>query len=54
MDRITELEIENKWLKEEVKRLRFQLSMIKEEEWAHPQSCIHNTDPWKTWTSHKR
>ena len=47
--RIKELENENKWLKEEIRRLRHQLSMEKEKEWAHPESCIHNSDPWKTW-----
>ena len=52
MDRIRQLEKENLWLREEVKRLRFQLSMIKENEWAHPDSCVHNSDPWVTWKSH--
>jgi len=47
--RIKELEIENKWLKEEIRRLRYQLSMEKENEWAHPKSCVHNCDPWETW-----
>lgn len=49
--RIKELEIENKWLKEEIRRLRHQISMERKEEWAHPESCVHNCDPWKTWKS---
>jgi hypothetical protein len=49
MDRITELENENRWLKEEVRRLRHQLAMNDEKKWAHPNSCVHNPDPWKTW-----
>jgi len=51
MDKITELKNENRWLKEEIRRLRHQLSMREEKEWAHPNSCVHNTDPWKTWKS---
>jgi len=47
--RIKELEIENKWLKEEIRRLRHQISMERKEEWAHPESCVHNCDPWETW-----
>ena len=50
MDRIKELEKENRWLKEEIRRLRHQLGVQKESEWAHPQSCVHNSDPWTTWT----
>jgi hypothetical protein len=51
MDRITELENENLWLKEEIRRLRYQLSSLKKEEWAHPDSCVYNCDPWETWLS---
>ena len=53
MDRISELENENRWLKEEIRRLRHQLGMQKESEWAHPASCVHNCDPWETWNSQK-
>ena len=51
MDRITELENENLWLKEEIRRLRHQLAVVKKEEWAHPESCVYNSDPWETWLS---
>ena len=37
MDRITQLKKENKWLKEEIRRLRHQLAEVKKEEWAHPE-----------------
>jgi len=53
MDRITELENENRWLKEEIRRLRHQLAMNDEKKWAHPNSCLHNSDPWATWKSPK-
>jgi len=51
MDRIQELENENLWLKEEIRRLRHQLAVVKKEEWAHPESCVYNCDPWETWKS---
>jgi len=51
MDRIAELENENLWLKEEIRRLRHQLAVVKKEEWAHPESCVYNSDPWETWLS---
>jgi hypothetical protein len=51
MDRIAELENENRWLKEEIRRLRHQLSIEKEKEWAHPESCLNNCNPWETWKS---
>ncbi|QIN97130.1 hypothetical protein [Synechococcus phage S-H25] len=54
MDRITELENEVKWLREEVRRLRCELAWEKESEWAHPASCVHNCDPWDTWNFQKR
>ena len=40
-DRIFVLEVENEKLKLELQ--------VREEEWAHPKSCVHNCDPWKTW-----
>ena len=40
-DRIFMLEIENE-------RLKLELQAHKED-WMHPQSCLHNSDPWKTW-----
>jgi regulator of replication initiation timing len=46
---IKELKNENRWLKEEIRRLRHQLTMKDKEEWAHPNSCVHNSDPWETW-----
>ena len=49
--RIKELENENRWLKEEIRRLRHQLSQKEEREWAHPESCLHNCNPWETWKS---
>jgi len=49
MDQIAKLKIENKWLKEEIKRLRHQLAMSDEKEWAHPDSCVYNCDPWDIW-----
>ena len=49
MKRVEQLEKENKWLKQEIKRLRLELSKEKKEEWAHPDSCVHNSDPWETW-----
>ena len=48
---IEELKSENRWLKEEIRRLRHTLSMKDEKQWAHPNSCINNSDPWKTWKS---
>jgi len=48
---IEELKKENRWLKEEIRRLRHTLSMKDEKQWAHPNSCINNSDPWKTWKS---
>ena len=46
---IEELKNENRWLKEEIRRLRHQLAMTDEKKWAHPNSCVHNPDPWETW-----
>ena len=40
-DRIFMLEIKNE-------RLKLELQENKED-WIHPQSCLHNSDPWKTW-----
>ena len=40
-DKIAMLEIENE-------RLRLELQSYGED-WAHPDSCIHNEDPWKVW-----
>jgi len=40
-DRIFVLEVENEKLKLELQ--------VREEDWAHPKSCVHNSDPWKTW-----
>jgi len=40
-DRIFMLEIENE-------RLKLELQENKKD-WIHPQSCLHNSDPWKTW-----
>jgi hypothetical protein len=49
MDRIKELKKENRFLKEEIQRLRHLLAMKDEREWAHPNSCVHNSDPWDIW-----
>jgi len=40
-DKIFMLEIENEKLKLELQAHK--------EDWIHPQSCLHNSDPWKTW-----
>jgi hypothetical protein len=40
-DKIFMLEIENE-------RLKLELQSHKED-WIHPQSCLHNSDPWKIW-----
>jgi hypothetical protein len=53
MDKILKLEKENQLLKEEIKKLKLKLTMKDEKLWAHPKSCIHNCDPWETWTSPK-
>jgi len=42
-NRIFVLEVENEKLKLELQS--------REEDWAHPKSCVHNCDPWKTWNS---
>ena len=25
------------------------MNTIDAKEWAHPKSCVHNTDPWDVW-----
>jgi len=25
------------------------MNSIEEKEWSHPNSCVHNDDPWKEW-----
>jgi len=25
------------------------MNKIEQKNWAHPKSCIHNSDPWETW-----
>jgi regulator of replication initiation timing len=49
--RIEQLKKENKWLREEIRRLRHELSLERENEWAHPESCVHNCNPWDVWKS---
>ena len=34
------LKLENKQLREKLRDIT--------KEWAHPNSCLHNEDPWKT------
>ena len=59
---IKRLEFEIQFLKDKVVRLEresieqsnelYQLmNMIDQKEWAHPKSCLHNSDPWETWKS---
>jgi hypothetical protein len=35
------LKLENKRLREDLKELN--------KGWVHPNSCLHNEDPWKKW-----
>lgn len=44
--RIKKLESENIRLKLEILKLRLEINE-KSEEWKHPRSCLHNSDPWK-------
>tara|TARA_B110000014_G_C19897837_1_gene464488 strand:+ start:338 stop:502 length:165 start_codon:yes stop_codon:yes gene_type:complete len=52
MDRqIIKLKEEIFALKQENRNLKTQLSKgsWEFEDWTHPNSCIHNEDPWITW-----
>ena len=55
MDRqITRLKEEIYALKKENKNLKLQLISLDKghwefENWTHPNSCLHNKDPWITW-----
>jgi|TARA_X000001036_G_C20448902_1_gene712495 hypothetical protein len=55
MDRqITKLKEEIYALKKENKNLKLQLISLDKghwefENWTHPNSCLHNKDPWITW-----
>jgi hypothetical protein len=41
-------------LKQENKNLKSQLNRSWEfDDWTHPKSCLHNTDPWITWKNKK-
>jgi hypothetical protein len=40
-DKISMLENENN-------RLKMELQSYKQD-WIHPQSCLHNEDPWEVW-----
>jgi hypothetical protein len=51
--RILELEEENHMLKIEVERLNLELKILRDNDWKHPKSCLHNSDPWATWISRK-
>ena len=44
--KIKKLENENIMLKLENLKLKLELQELNKE-WAHPRSCLHNTDPWK-------
>lgn len=44
--KIKKLENENIMLKLENLKLKLEMRELNSE-WAHPRSCLHNTDPWK-------
>jgi len=43
--KIKKLENENIMLKLENLKLKLELQELNKE-WAHPRSCLHNSDPW--------
>jgi cell division protein FtsB len=49
MDRIKNLEDENIRLKVENEKLKLEIKTLRENDWKHPDSCLHNCDPWATW-----
>ena len=46
---ISELKTENQLLKVEIERLKLELNILRNDEWAHPNSCVYNKDPWESW-----
>jgi len=46
---LQELKQENYILRKEIEALKFEIKVLKENDWKHPQSCIGNCDPWATW-----
>jgi len=57
---IKRLELEIQFLKDKVERLEREsigqsnelyelMNIIEQKQWAHPNSCVHNSDPWEIW-----